>query len=132
MKTTEFKSDNKGSAKSKAEAHLTSQGFKRRGPEDRIGDYWDHPNGKKVYVTHRKVGYSYIDESFEISSLIAEKIIDHIVEGTAGDTNLIDERGRLTHRGYAAMYAWKKAGHRGMHPSIHLERKAKGIKGVRI
>lgn len=129
MKSTEFKSTNTGKAADKARKHLADNDYVRVGPEDST-EFWKHKTtGKKVYVTHYKIGRSIIDEGYtEAKSVISEMIVDRLVEGTAGDTNLVDATGKLTHRGYAAMYAWKKAGHRGIHPSIRLERKAKGLR----
>ncbi len=121
-----------------SEKWLADNGYQKhpRYTYDKYGGIYVHKEtGQKADVTHYpKAGRTHVDKLDNdgkiVETFIANKLIDYIVEGTAGDTNLIDEKGQLTHRGYAAMYAWKKAGHKGLHPSIKLERKAKGIHKV--
>lgn len=80
MDTIEFKSSStRGTAKKQAVDHLTKSGYKRVGQEDPTGEFWSHPSGKKVYVTHRKTGRSYIDvnESTFIKNKIKAMILEN-------------------------------------------------------
>ena len=110
---------------------LAANGYKANGPVDGKGDTYSK-GGKKFNIHHYKnINHLYVDSlndkgDFErgpkFESLVYDMIASMLDEGTRGETGLVGADGKLTHAGYAAMYAWKKAKHTGQHPGIANER----------
>jgi hypothetical protein len=127
-------------AYNQAEKKLAEMGYQKhpRYTYDKYGGTYVHKDTKEeVNVQHYpKAGVSHIDKidkdgNLKFEDVIYGMITTHLTEGTRGETGLVNMDGSLTQAGYKAMYAWKKAGHRGEHVGIRNEREMQRKKVVR-